>query len=238
MNSPAPIRPVLRERLVAACILGLAGAGPAAACPDAEGEPCRVGGDLEVAATAEESRDGTVVWRSGRSKIDTPLPEGYAAPTPPGAIEIKSYPVVRRAVTEVQRGRNGAFWPLFNHIKDRGIAMTSPVEMDYAGLRPGEDQPIESATMAFLYRRTDQGPQGFDGRVEVADLPPVTVLAIGVRGRHGMDVVVDELDRLDAWLAEHPEWEVAGDARALHYNGPMTWPRNKWSEVQVPVRRR
>lgn len=228
---------VLALALMAIALLGST-AGPVRAdCPEPSEQPCRVGGNLDAPLESQVKRDGTVVWKSGRSSIDTPLPEGYAPPTPPGAIEIKSYPVVRRAVTSSDQGRNGGFWPLFNHIQDRGIAMTSPVEMDYAGLRPGPDAEIESSTMAFLYRRTDQGPVGTDGRVAVEDLPPVTVLAMGVRGRHDVGVMMEELEVLGDWLADNPDWEVAGDARALHYNGPMTWPGAKWSEVQVPIKR-
>ncbi len=64
--------------------------------------------------------------------IEAPLPVGYPSPTPPGCIELKTYPKVRRAQIESKAtgGQNG-FWPLFSHIQKRQIAMTSPVEMDY-----------------------------------------------------------------------------------------------------------
>jgi len=52
----------------------------------------RVGGDLQAGA---EFVDGE--FRSGPCRIPTPLPEGYPAPTPPGGIEVKRYPAVRRA---------------------------------------------------------------------------------------------------------------------------------------------
>jgi hypothetical protein len=92
----------------------------------------RLGGDAVTEALPQA--DGATFFRSGEYRINTPLPEGYPAPTPPGAIEIKRYPEVRRA-TYVGKGQgpdgmknsSGAFWPLFLHIKTRRIAMTAPV---------------------------------------------------------------------------------------------------------------
>lgn len=139
----------------------------------------RVGGDQEA-----------VVIRRGENHyfedcaITTPLPAGYPLPTPPGAIDLKRYPSIRRAeVTGDARpdlGMNFAFWPLFRHIKDRGIAMTSPVEMDYRG---GEGEEVGTEwTMSFVYRTADLGPTGDLGRVRVVDTEPMTVLALGGKG--------------------------------------------------------
>ncbi|MEY2716113.1 MAG: hypothetical protein RIT24_2456, partial [Planctomycetota bacterium] len=90
----------------------------------------RVGGDMKAAI---EIRDGE--FRFGPSRIESPLPAGYPEPTPPGAIDLKRYPTVRRAeyVSSASpgMGMNMGFFPLFNHIKRNDIAMTSPVEMDY-----------------------------------------------------------------------------------------------------------
>ena len=36
-------------------------------------------------------------WFAGKCEIEAPLPEGYPPPTPPECVEIKTYPVVRRA---------------------------------------------------------------------------------------------------------------------------------------------
>jgi hypothetical protein len=178
--------------------------------------------------------------------VEAPLPEGYPAPTPPGMIELKTYPSVRRAEYSASGstnfGMNVGFWPLFNHIKDRNIAMTSPVEMDY---RPeGERSPLEPMkdtggtwTMSFLYRTADLGPTGEDGRVKVVDNPELTVIAIGMRGGYGMGSVNAGLEELSKWFAGQSEWEPAGEPRGLNYNGPQVPQRRKWSEVQVPVRR-
>jgi len=197
----------------------------------------RIAGDMQ----ATVSFDGRA-YRFGSMAITTPLPEGYPAPTPPAAIELKKYPAVRRAqVTSSKspdRGMNSAFWPLFQHIKRRDIAMTSPVEMDY----PGIDDPQADAgewTMSFLYRTADLGPTGNDrDGVVVVDVPPMTVVAIGFKGGYGYDRAKRELQSLETWLAASTDWERAGEPRAMYYNGPEKWAWDKWGEVQIPVRRR
>jgi len=205
------------------------------------GTAVRVGGDLKV----ESNLDGET-WRSGRCLIEAPLPEGYPAPTPPGALDIKTYPVVRRAEITAKGstmvGMNFAFWPLFNHIKDRDIAMTSPVEMDYRGMEAeGNPYQLDESkgewTMSFLYRQREQGPTGEAGRVKVRDNDQVTVLSIGLMGPYGIGRVNEGLPILESWLEAHPEWERAGDVRAFSYNGPQVRNATKWSEVQLPVRR-
>lgn len=190
----------------------------------------RVGGDMDT--QPERVDDGRVHWRCGRCVIEAPLPEGYPAPTPPGAIEIKKYPSVRRAEFvgrgDNDSGRNGAFWPLFQHIKKREIAMTSPVEMDY-------DDSGEW-TMSFLYRTADLGPTGTDGNVRVVDTEPVTVISIGLRGSYGMRTIERGLEQLQQWLDGQSEWEAAGDPRSFYYNGPYVPNADKWAEAQIPVR--
>ena len=199
----------------------------------------RVGGDMEAKV---EIRGGR--FRFGPSQIESPLPAGYPEPTPPGAIDIKRYPTVRRAEYvssgNAGMGMNMGFFPLFNHIKDNDIAMTSPVEMDYRDMfepGTGKQAPKESMswTMSFLYRTKDLAPTGKDGKVVITDHPELMVLSIGMNGPYGTGVVEKGLQKLNAWLAEHPEWKVAGDPRAFHYNGPYISNRVKWSEVQLPV---
>jgi hypothetical protein len=198
----------------------------------------RVGGDREIAIEVVEG-----VYRCDRARIESPLPVGYPEPTPPGAIDIKEYPSVRRAEwieSDAAGGvMGGGFFPLFNHIKKREIAMTSPVEMDFAGLYSDfmNDEPAEEGEtkMSFLYRTQALGPVGEDGKIVVRDTAPVTVLSIGVKG--GLDVAL-ELDKLRTWLKAQDAWQVAGDPRMFVYNGPFTDPSWRWSEVQLPIRKR
>lgn len=185
-----------------------------------------------------EGRDGGYRFRG--MLIDTPLPVGYPRPTPPGAVELKKYPSVRRAEVAGSMspdiGMNLKFWPLFNHIKRREIAMTSPVEMDYAGTGPNPGHAPDRWTMSFLYREPANGELGKDRSVEVVDTEPVTVLATGIRGRYAWQKLQEPLASLGRWLETHPEWERAGDARALYYNGPDRRTSDLWAEVQIPVR--
>lgn len=202
------------------------------------GETRRVGGDLAVRVAGN---DGD--FRAGPCRIDTPLPVGYPAPTPPGAIDIKTYPGVRRAEVVGKRdpdsGMNSAFWPLFNHIKKHDIAMTSPVEMDYRDLKPGGNAAgAESGdwSMAFLYRTADLNATGTEGNVIVRDAEPVTVVSIGMKGNYSMELVEQGMTKLEAWLAENPQWKAEGNWRTLYYNGPALLFWNKWAEVQIPVK--
>ena len=55
------------------------------------GQSHRVSGD-SVPAIIENSH-----WKSGVLDIDTPLPTSYPPPTPGDCIEVKTYPIERRA---------------------------------------------------------------------------------------------------------------------------------------------
>jgi len=207
----------------------------------APGEVLRVG-TYGSGPSAEPQRDGDF-WQCGRCQIEAPLPVGYPAPTPPGAIEIKSYPSVRRAEFSSSgnsgAGSFGAFWPLFNHIKEREIAMTSPVEMDYREMTRDTDGLLDDRkgnwTMSFLYREADLSPVGKDGQIAVVDTKPVTVLSIGLKGAYSMKRTNEGLRMLREWLDAHPGWTAVGDPRQFSYNGPAIRNADKWSEVHLPV---
>lgn len=198
----------------------------------------RVGGDQTARAVPVPGGEDGTAWSCGRLRIDTPLPVGYPAPTPPEALELKVYPTVRRAQVRgqgpTQDGLNGAFWPLFQHIQERRIAMTAPVEVDLLA-RPAE-APREQWVMAFLYRERDQGPTGAAGKVDVVDQTPRTVLALGMTERWDETAVAEALAELRAWLAGQSAWQADGAPRLLFYHGPQTPAARQWWEVQLPVR--
>ncbi len=207
------------------------------------GDGVRVGGDLTAAVTKKSES----LYVAGRCTIDTPLPDGYPMPTPEGAIEIKTYPMVRRAEVTGKMapniGMNLGFWPLFNHIKSRDIAMTSPVEMNFTGtdkpVPDGGDAVPATWTMSFLYRSPELGPTGQDEQrknVKVVDVPPVTVVALGVRGGYDYSRMQAKWKELETWLSEQRVWDAAGEPRVLYYNGPNVRNADKWAEVQIPIR--
>ncbi len=210
--------------------------------PPAAGTSVRLQGDASVVVAADARGMAGIAGTPYR--LSAPLPEGYPMPTPPGMLELKSYPSVRRA--ELDAGGNArvamnlAFWPLFNHIKARDIPMTTPVEVDLVADGAGAaDETARMAarrwTVSFLYRTTAQGPAGADGRIRVVDTEPVTVLSLGLAGWYSERVSDEALAAIDRWLAEHPQWEATGHPRSLNYSGPGDEP---WIEVQRPVRLR
>lgn len=205
----------------------------------APGEVLPVGGAAEAEVVRRD--EALESYEAGEVSTDTPLPVGYPRPTAPGAIEIKTYPVVRRAEFHREESPNAmsgniAFWPLFQHIKEREIAMTAPVEMDYPGLEPDPKSEPESWTMSFLYRSTDQGPTGAFGGVVVRDQPAVTVVSLGYKGPYSMEWARIKLAELEAWLDGQSAWVRDGEPRLMHYNGPNVPVRRRWAEVQIPVR--
>ncbi len=204
------------------------------------GSAVRLSGDAPI---PEEVKEG---WVCGDYEIEAPLPVGYAPPTPPRCIEIKSYPLVRRAeitsTGKTNAGANRSFWPLFQHIQKRGIAMTSPVEMDYTGMSDDKGNLSDergSWTMSFLYRTPDMGETGpAESNVQVKDLPPMTVISLGMQGNYGLKQVNAGLDKLRDALAKQDQWVVAGEPRALNYNGPQIEAGYRWSEIQIPVKQK
>lgn len=217
------------------------------AAKDGGQRPAREPSESEPVIRVFDSPEGERVlrvgseWVCGVSRVPTKLPEGYPPPTAIGAIELKWYPSVRRAIVEGEGsadwGTNFAFWPLFRHIDRNNIAMTAPVEIDYDNVESAEERPSDWR-MAFLYEKFSDGPSGEYGRVKVSDAPPVVVLSAGVRGPYRVTNDQQSLEALEAWLAGHPEWERAAPPRVLRYNGPEMPAARKWSEVQIPVRLR
>ena len=187
-------------------------------------------------------------WYWNNFAVDeSPLPLGYVAPTPVGAYEIKTYPTVRRADFDSSNlwlpdlmGVSRAFWTLFNHIKDNKIPMTSPVEMEYRGLRKSSGffgtTSADSWTMGFLYRTPELGPVGTTSSgVVVSDKSQITVLSLGVEGdsKNSLDIIGNAVDQLKALLATQTTWVQAGEPRSFGYNSPMH--STQWVEVQIPV---
>ena len=164
---------------------------------------------------------------------ESETPKGFPGFLGLDEIELRTYPAYRMARTAMKGGgSNGAFWPLFNHIKDNGIAMTSPVQMDY------EDDGERAASMAFLYGDPSTDPKDIGDNVEVVDVPAATVLSIGANGYERKGRVATLEQRLRAFVkSTRGEWVVAGPLRTMAYNSPMVRGDRRYFEVQLPVRR-
>lgn len=152
----------------------------------AAGQSVRVSGNQ---SPATQSGD---LWKWNKLKTEAPLPVGYNDPTPDGAIEIKTYPTVRRAEVDSDKiplkglfGVERGFWTLFNHIKKRNIAMTAPVEFNFRNADASRKFLGENNVewvMSFLYRTADLGDTGSDGNVVIVDKPEITVISVGLEG--------------------------------------------------------
>jgi hypothetical protein len=158
------------------------------------------------------------------------MPRGFPGYTPVGQIEVKKYPAYRKA----SASGLAEFWTLFRHIKENNVKMTAPVEMDYG--EPNAARPQERS-MSFLYERPDQGAAGKQGRVEVRDVPEMTVLSIGCRGSQTAAAIAEAREKLLKYLADKKaEYTIAGRMRVMGYNSPFV-PRDKnFFEVQIPVK--
>ena len=212
--------------------------------PPADGQVLqRVSGEAEV--ESQPQSDGSTFYRSGTQRVTTPLPEGYPRPTPPGVVELKRYPEVRRATFEGEgAGPNGmensrqAFWPLFQHIKSRDIAMTAPVEIEYQEIQAGKENEgtqTKDWSMSFLYRSKENGPTESHDRITVADTQPITVISTGITGDATREQIERALKTLNQALADLDDWRTTDEVRVLGYNGPDVPQGERWSEVQIKL---
>lgn len=166
------------------------------------------------------------------------LPSGFPGPGPVGEVITKTYPAHRLArVRAGDRGNDGSFMKLFRHIERNEIAMTAPVEMEMA-VRDDGGVAADTTSMAFLYGSAQigaPGPDPADPSVVVEDVPELTVVSLGVRGSYKEERFAEFVGKLEAWLAEHPQWVAAGPPRTLAYNSPFVPGVLKYAEVQIPV---
>lgn len=210
------------------CVMALSALQPTNA-PTPTEPIAHVSGESPEIRSAE--LDGVRLYAVGDVSTEAQLPKGYPRPTPPGVVELKLYPDVRRAEFTIEGAPEGAarrgFMPLFLHITRNRIGMTSPVEM-----RRAEDGWV----MSFPYPSPDIGKAGSDGAVRIVDEAPVTVLSLGVRGGGDFTELLDREQALLDWLDEHDAWEQAGPVRTLGYNSRGVPPARRWWEIQLPVR--
>jgi uncharacterized surface protein with fasciclin (FAS1) repeats len=203
---------------------------------------------LDKAAASEEPQQAAAALQEGLQEaerllsfqplLEAELPAGFPEPTPVGEIRLKSYPAYRLARTSMTgRERQGqAFFTLFKHITENGIAMTAPVEITYGALR---DNAQKTQAMAFLYETPKLGTPGQQGKVTVVDLPAMTTVSLGLQGDATAERVAEAGLLLQSWLEQHqPGYEAAGPLRVMGYNSPMVPVERRYVEIEIPVRER
>jgi hypothetical protein len=164
------------------------------------------------------------------------LPKGFPGFLAVDELELRHYPAYRMVQTDMQGGSNRAFWPLFRHIESNGIAMTTPVQMDWGSKDPASAQkPMQ---MAFLYGDLTIAPKHVADGVEVVSVEAQTVLSIGAIGDDRPSRVEALRARLEAFVeANRGAWQAAGPLRTMGYNSPMVSRDRRYFEVQLPVQK-
>ncbi|MCA9235354.1 MAG: heme-binding protein [Planctomycetales bacterium] len=187
----------------------------------------------QIASATEQAIDALTF----RPVKEAEMPADFPPFTPVGCLEIKSYPAYRMATATMPANENSAFWSLFQHISRNEIAMTTPVQMDHRGNEANQPQ-----RMGFLYSSPEIGPAGVDAqdeRVEVVDVPALTVASIGMRGKRTEQRLAEAETRLRQWLQTKPlqqQYEPSGARRVLGYNSPMIPTSRQYFEVQLPLK--
>ncbi|MGA7936969.1 MAG: heme-binding protein [Kovacikia sp.] len=178
--------------------------------------------------------------------LSAPLPEGFPPPTPAAKIEVKNYPAYRCGTYRYQgplsQAANVAFGPLYSHISSNNIPMTAPVEARYPLITLQENPTGATsdekgqAEVSFLYRNRKVQPQQVAPGIKVEDQPPMTVVSIGFRGPYTFTSYQRNLQQLNNWLKQHPNYTVVGSPRRLFYDSPFIPDTFKRSEVQIPIK--
>lgn len=167
-------------------------------------------------------------------KFESPTPDGFPPFTPVNQIVLLAYPSYRMASVPNQDGSSSGFWTLFQHINRNDIAMTAPVQMDYAA----SPTSPSGSQMSFLYSSMELGKTGAQGRVQVKDVAPSLCLSIGVRGEPSRATRELLHQQLQAELEKYPGLQSNGDLRVMGWNSPFVPRSARYFEVQIPVRER
>ncbi len=172
--------------------------------------------------------------------MPTSLPQNFPEPTSIGEIEVKSYPRYRGVTYthtgDLSQATRQAFNPLFQHISRNQIAMTTPVEARY--YEAVDHSPHSRSEVSFLYSSPEIIPENVQSDVKITDTEAMTVVSIGIQGGYTWESYQKNLEKLQNWLQQHPEYKVIGSPRRLFYNSPMTPEPLKYSEVQIPIEKR
>lgn len=156
--------------------------------------------------------------------------ESAYAPTPAGAVEIKTIPpqtaLAAQASGDYFQQADPLFMKLFRYISSNQVAMTIPVEADISG-----------AGMRFMAGKAGERPLPDTADVRVLHRPEQTVVSIGLRGGYSKSAYEKGLAKLEHWLELRAgDWEAAGTPYAVYWNSPFVPGFMKRSEIHIPVR--
>ena len=71
------------------------------------------------------------------------------------------------------------------------------------------------------------------------DVAPVVALSLGLRGTITNTRLAEAKTNLEAWLNEHSkEYEASGPLRVMGYNSPFVAANRRFTEVEIPIRRK
>jgi len=167
---------------------------------------------------------GAALLFSGEaSAYDQAYPEA-----PVDDVEIRMLPASRWIVSDAEGDyfdrSSMLFRRLFDYIKVHGIAMTVPVE-----------GRLDNAEMRFHLGTDASRTVQDDGPVRVMNAASRRVARLGAKGAYSEENVGAARSRLEAWLAENPQWRSTGPAYAVFWNGPFTPWFMKRFEVHIAV---
>lgn len=150
-------------------------------------------------------------------------------PTPPGKIEIKIIPKQHLLIAQQPENyftaNNALFGKLFRYIRTHNIPMTTPVK---AEMNPGK--------MGFYVNKANHQKQlPSTATIQPIIEPAYTVLSMGKRGSYSQKNYQEIHHKLTQHLATLLEWQPAGEAYAVYWDGPYIPNFAKHAEIHIPI---
>ncbi len=166
-------------------------------------------------------------------------------------IEIRRYEPMITASVEMKhfggQNRGDAFRALANYIfgannNQSKLQMTAPVissrpqkiQMTAPVMQSSTQEPEMFFVMPSEFTM-ETLPKPDDERIKIAEQPAKTVAVIRFSGTYNEDNFKENIEKLNAWLAQKPEIKVMGPPQWAGYDPPFTIPALKRNEVMIPI---
>ena len=179
---------------------------------------------------------GYFAWKmTSRSAYET---APYTVLKSDGPVELREYPALTMAVTEMQpeyNGEDGSFMRLFKYIsgennRDQKIAMTTPVFME-------QDSSGTPDTMGFVLPQKlaeTEAPSPASGAVQIQQRSGGQYAAIRFTGRINPQLIEQKTSELKMWI-EKQGLTKNGPVEVAGYDAPWTPGPFRRNEVLIPV---